>query len=283
MGEYDGDDVAVDAARILLSFQNRRLRRWPEWAPRPDEEPSAEVVVEYHRTLSGWTKPLRKRSLQRATPAVWVRAADSLGLSLERGASAVSGNASSGEDAAPQPPPPTTQKVSVRLMAARWSGATLDYVAEAGSGPSTSGGDLTRSRSRSRAPPNEKAHARTGATTEKDAMEVSSPETPLDYAAATGSGASSSYEEVAQPPRKRKVPRAGGSGGASSGDEGCSSPAKPTHLAAGVPAVQAGSSAAAKDKEVAVKSEMAKDEQVNRDDNGVLLFDLNEDPITLED
>ncbi|KAL5220336.1 hypothetical protein ABZP36_025049 [Zizania latifolia] len=273
MGEYDGDEAATKAASILLSFWDRRLRRWPEWAPLPDEEPSAEVVVEYHRTLFGWANPWRKRSRQRATPAIWVQAAESLGLSLEHGAGAGSGVASSGEDEAPPPPP--TMKVNAMLMTTWRSRSPVDYGAAAGSGPSTSGGDLAQSRLQP--PLSEKAHVKT-VTAEKDAMAVSSPGTPLDYAVAAGSGASSSGE-LAQSPRKRKAPGTGGSGGASSGDEGCSSPSKRAHLAAAaaVPAVQADASAAAKDKEVAVKVEVAKDDQVNRDEKGVLKFDLNED------
>ncbi|XP_040382781.1 translation initiation factor IF-2-like [Oryza brachyantha] len=136
--------------------------------------------------------------------------------------------------------------------------------AGAGSVPSTSwGGD--RERPRPRPLPTEKAPVKTvpAAVKEAKAMDASSPDTPLEYAAAAGSRTSSSGDDAAQSAGKRKSPGAGGS----SGDEGCSLPEKRAHL----DAIGGGAQTTA-DKEE--RSKFADD--MNRNEEGVLMFDLNE-------
>ncbi|EEC83278.1 hypothetical protein OsI_28633 [Oryza sativa Indica Group] len=57
------DDAVETAAEILVSFQNRRLVRWPEWVPRPDEKGAAAE----EKKLPGW-KDRRKRTSKSKPP-----------------------------------------------------------------------------------------------------------------------------------------------------------------------------------------------------------------------
>lgn len=254
------DDAVETAAEILVSFQNRRLVRWPEWVPRPDEKGAAAE----EKKLPGWKDRRKRTSKSKPPPAILVcglelrdsggEKAASIPAPLppparkkmlfkmkvkdeptaargpetppEYGAGAGSG-ANFSRDGVARPLPPRAVVKAEPTPAARMPESPPYYVAAAGSAPSTAGGDR-----RPRPRPVERAHVKTVLAAAKEAMEASSPETPLDYAATTGSGASSSGDESS---RKRKAALgAGGSGGASSsGDEGCSSPEKRPCLVAG--------------------------------------------------
>ncbi|KQJ95946.1 uncharacterized protein LOC100844892 [Brachypodium distachyon] len=255
MAEYDeeGVDVAA-AAQILLSLRNRKLRRWPEWE---------EAEFDLPPVPEGWPKGRRSPLLVRASGAAWLKSLKDPFAQLGSGAS------SSGEDRAWSPAP-----VREKPKAARRAEMLPCYgAAAAGSGPSTSGGERARLRPRS----SEKARAKVAAVVkEAAAMAATSPETPFDYGAAAGSGASSSGDERlrSSSPTKRKARRQSGSGGPSSGDEGCSSPAKRTRpdLNAGDGVTQDAAPAAVK-----VMEPPKIDEENCRDEKGHLLFDLNED------
>ncbi|KAF0900902.1 hypothetical protein E2562_036910 [Oryza meyeriana var. granulata] len=309
MAAHVGDVREKTAAEILVSFRNRELVRWPEWVPRPGEgELAAEEVVKMHR-LEWWNRQQRSRpSREPALPAVLNKALKTLGLKVyggedmqapsplptrermmvkvkvktelkaarrpgsppEYGVGAGSGASFSREGVVARSLPCAVVKAEPPATAARLSESPPYYIAAAGSVSSTSGGGGDRALPRPRPSPSEKAHVKTVPTAGKEAMEASSPETPLDYAAAAGSGTSSSGEDAAQSSRKRKAPGAGGS----SGDEGCSSPEKRAHLVATAGGAQT----------AAAKAEGAKfADALNRNEKGVLIFDLNECPDNCED
>ncbi|KAM3277226.1 hypothetical protein ACQJBY_045206 [Aegilops geniculata] len=259
MAEHGEEDLAVAAAKILLSLRSRELVRWPEWIARPSDglqRPEEEEEAELPPIPEGWPKRPRSRSRLRARAegTAWPL---SLKSPLARPGRPVLGRsgACSGEEEEEERAwsAPKAKRVS---FTARRPEVPPHYFSgsAAGSGPSTSGADRARSRSRRRARLSEKA---------SDARAESSPETPFDFANAAGSGASSSGDETARPTATQE---SGGGVGPSSSHEGHGSPAKRsrTDLAAGEAAA-----AAAKVEEQKIKEDY-------RDEKGHLLFDLNE-------
>uniref|UniRef100_A0A453LHS9 Uncharacterized protein n=1 Tax=Aegilops tauschii subsp. strangulata TaxID=200361 RepID=A0A453LHS9_AEGTS len=255
MAEYGEEDLAVAAAKILLSLRSRNLVRWPEWIARPSDglqRPEEEEEAELPPIPEGWPKRPRSRLRARAEGTAWPL---SLKSPLARPGRPVLGGsgACSGEEEERAWSAPKAKRVS---FTARRPEVPPHYFScsAAGSGPSTSGADRARSRRRARL--SEKASA---------ARAKSSPETPFDFANAAGSGASSSGDEAARPTAAQGP---GVGGGPSSGIEGPGSPAKRsrTDLAAG--------EAAAAAAKVEVQEQKIKEDY--RDEKGHLLFDLNE-------
>lgn len=224
------EDPAIQAAKILLTLRKRKLLLWPEWvqkdsAPAPpvqkDSAPASASAaeVEFSWPLQWWPKRPRTPGRRRGD---WRKALPipELGMVCAGAASASAGSAacSSGEERERwRERRPVRDELTARLPA---SPAYL------GSSPSTSADRKARPRHAvGKAPP--------AVAVPKEHMKVSSPETPLDFAAA-GSGASSSGDDGSRPPSKRRADGALGSGGAaSSSDEGCSSPDKRPRLDAG--------------------------------------------------
>ncbi|EAZ42197.1 hypothetical protein OsJ_26762 [Oryza sativa Japonica Group] len=201
------DDAVETAAEILVSFQNRRLVRWPEWVPRPDEKGAAAE----EKKLPGWKDRRKRTSKSKPPPAILVcglelrdsggEKAASIPAPLppparkkmlfkmkvkdeptaargpetppEYGAGAGSG-ANFSRDGVARPLPPRAVVKAEPTPAARMPESPPYYVAAAGSAPSTAGGDR-----RPRPRPVERAHVKTVLAAAKEAMEASSPETPL--------------------------------------------------------------------------------------------------------
>ncbi|KAK3121463.1 hypothetical protein QOZ80_8BG0653800 [Eleusine coracana subsp. coracana] len=200
------EDPAVQAARILLTLRKRKLLRWPEWVSK-NSASAAEVEVSW--PLERW--PKRRRSGGRLR-GDWVAAVDLPKLMV---VSAGSGASSSREERE------------------RWRERRPDSpaccTAPCGSGAWTSADRKARRVEKAATAP----AASVSAAPSMEPMKVLSPETPLDFAAAsaTGSGASSSGDDGSRQPSKREA--TGSVGGAWSGDEGCSSPDKLARLDAG--------------------------------------------------
>ncbi|CAM0879603.1 unnamed protein product [Alopecurus aequalis] len=235
--------TAVAAAKILLSLRTRKLTRWPDWIQPPSQEldaTSVEPEVEELPPLpEGW--PKRPRGPLRVRASGWSPSLDGLLARLCQHAHARS-SASSSQEEETAWSPHRVRKVKREFLAAPARRSA------SGSGLSTSGGERV----------SEKVAA---PVRRKEAfMAASSPETPFDYAAAARSGASSSGDEGERFTAKRKARGTTRSGAPSSGDEGCSTPPKRTRADV-----------------AAVKDEVLKIEENNRDEKGHLLFDLNED------
>ncbi|KAM3259415.1 hypothetical protein ACQJBY_050943 [Aegilops geniculata] len=254
MAEHGEEDLAVAAAKILLSLRSRELVRWPEWIARPSDglqRPEEEEEAELPPIPEGWPKRPRSRSRLRARAegTAWPKSPSAPpGRPVLGGSGACSGEEEEEERARSAP---KAKRVS---FTARRPEVPPYYFSgsAAGSGPSTSSADRARSRRRARV--SEKASA---------GRAESSPETPFDFANAAGSGASSSGDKATRPTADQG---SGGGVGPSSSHEGHGSPAKRsrTDLAAGEAAA------------VAAKVEEQKIKEDYRDEKGHLVFDLNE-------
>ncbi|VAI20602.1 uncharacterized protein LOC119297810 [Triticum dicoccoides] len=254
MAEHGEEDLAVAAAKILLSLRSRTLVRWPEWIARPSDglqrPQEEEGEAELPPIPEGWPKRPRSRSRLRARAEGTASLLSQKSPLARPGRPVLGGSgACSGEEeerawSAPKAKPAslTGRRPEVRPQ--------YGSASAAGSGPSTSGADRARSRRRARV--SEKATA---------GRAESSPETPFDFANAAGSGASSSGNEAARP-----TAELGSDGRPSDSHEGHDSPAKRsrTDLAAGEATA------------TAAKVEEQKTKEDYRDEKGHLLFDLNE-------
>ncbi|VAI35283.1 circumsporozoite protein [Triticum aestivum] len=255
MAEFGEEDLAVAAAKILLSLRSRNLVRWPEWIARPYDGLQRPEEAELPPIPEGWPKRPRSRLPARAEGTACLPSLKSPsarpGRPVLGGSGACSGEEEEEEEeerawSAPKPKRLSFTARRPEVPPHYFSGSAT------GSGPSTSGADRARSRRRVRV--SEKATA---------TSVESSPETPFDFANAAGSGASSSGDEAARPTAAQG---SGGGGGPSSGTEGRGSPTKRsrTDLAAGEAAA------------TEAKVEEHKIKEDYRDEKGHLLFDLNE-------
>ncbi|KAL6599027.1 hypothetical protein ACP70R_045891 [Stipagrostis hirtigluma subsp. patula] len=266
-GAGEKDPACVQAARILLSLRRRRLQRCPEWASPVEAGVAPAAVaeeVEVAFPTAVWTKAPRSRRLRlrgdwMAALAVLkdvpVGAARSGGEERERSRERQRARPGAADALAAPARRPTTPAY---------------HVVHAGSGPSTSADSAARLHPRPRSGDKAAAVAAKAAVAAppKEPMSASSPETPLDFAAA-GCGASSSWDDAARLPPKRRSPGVRGSGGASSGDEGCSSPAKRPRTA------DAGGEAAVGEKEISEPKTPSEPATNGGDKEVKFMFDLN--------
>jgi hypothetical protein len=57
--DYNEEELAVAAAKILFTLRTRKLMQWPDWIPRPSNKPDArsmEPEVELPPLTEGWPK-----------------------------------------------------------------------------------------------------------------------------------------------------------------------------------------------------------------------------------